>query len=535
VQEPEATTGAIPIAGAPAYPNEHQLAVATGSIPVVGGSTVATRAWRRWSALALLMLAVLLVSIDNNVLTFALPQIGASLDANGTEQLWMIDIYPLILAGFLVPMGNLGDRIGRRRVLIIGAIGFGLVSVAAAFSPTPEILIGLRAAQAVFGSMLMPATLSLIRNIFTDSKERTTAVAVYASMFSAGAALGPMVGGWLLQHFAWGSVFLISVPILLPMVSLAHWLIPESRDLQPGPMDPLSIVLVVGALLPVTFGIKAFATGEPWYIGMGAIILGLGLGYAFVMRQLSRKTPMLDVRLFQRKAFSGPLVVNMLSLFSMVGFMYFLTQHLQLVQGLAPAAAANFMLPGLIVMFVSGHIVVPIARKTGRVQAMVLGVAVNVAAYGVLAVLGHMGGLWVPMVSFILLGIGVGFSETISNDLALSAVPAAKAGAASAISETAYEVGSVLGTAVLGGLLNAFYSAHLHLPGTLTAEQGHRAQETLAGAHDVATQIAGGQASSLIRSASHAFDSGVSLTAGIAAALALIVAVCVGRLLRDVR
>jgi DHA2 family multidrug resistance protein-like MFS transporter len=219
----------------------------------------------------------------------------------------------------------------------------------------------------------------------------------------------------------------------------------------------------------------------------------------------------------------------------MVGFMYFLTQHLQLVQGLAPAAAANFMLPGLIVMFVSGLIVVPIARKTGRVQAMVLGVAVNVAAYGVLAVLGHMGGLWVPMVSFILLGIGVGFSETISNDLALSAVPAAKAGAASAISETAYEVGSVLGTAVLGGLLNAFYSAHLHLPGTLTAEQGHRAQETLAGAHDVATQIAGGQASSLIRSASHAFDSGVSLTAGIAAALALIVAVCVGRLLRDVR
>ncbi|MGO3140925.1 MAG: MFS transporter [Galactobacter sp.] len=547
-QEPAPVTGSIPIAGAPAYPHEERLALATGQIPVVGANTAdgpsastqrpAGPAWRRWSALALLMLPVLLVSIDNNVLTFALPQIGAALDSTGTQQLWMIDIYPLILAGFLVPMGNLGDRIGRRRVLLIGGVGFALVSVAAAFSPTSAILIGLRAGQAIFGSMLMPATLSLIRNIFTDPKERTTAVALYASMFSAGAAAGPVVGGWLLQHFSWGSVFLISVPILIPLLALSHWLIPESKDPQPGPMDPISILLVVGALLPVTFGIKAFATGEPWYIALGALIVGVVLGYAFVMRQLGRKAPMLDVRLFKRRAFSGPLVVNMMSLFSMVGFMYYLTQHLQLVEGLKPAAAANFMLPGLIVMFCSGLVVVPIAKRVGRVPAMVLGVGVNVAAYGVLAVLGHMGGLWVPMVSFVLLGIGVGFSETISNDLALSAVPASKAGAASAISETAYEVGSVLGTAVLGGLLNAFYAAHLHLPGGLTAEQGHQAQETLAGAHDVALEIGAvstEQASSLVDSAAHAFDSGVSLTAGIAALLSLGVAIGVGRLLRGVR
>lgn len=533
-EDPAPVTGALPIAGAPAYPNESQLAVATGAVPTVPAPG-SSRAWRRWAALALLMLPVLLVSIDNNVLTFALPQIGAALGSNGTQQLWMIDIYPLVLAGFLVPMGNLGDRIGRRRILLIGGTGFGVISVAAAFSPTATILIILRALQAVFGSMLMPATLSLIRNIFTDAKERTTAVAVYASMFSAGAALGPVVGGWLLEHFAWGSIFLIAIPILLPLLVLSHVLIPESKDPQPGPMDPLSILLVVGALLPLTFGIKAFSTGEPWYIGVGAVVLGVVLGYAFVTRQLGRKVPMLDVRLFQRKAFSGPLVVNMLSLFSLVGFMYYLSQHLQLVEGLAPGQAATFMLPGLIVMFVSGLVVVPVTRGIGRVPAMVAGVLVNAAAYGLLAALGHLGGLWVPMVSFILLGIGVGFSETVSNDLALSSVPAAKAGAASAISETAYEVGSVLGTAVLGGLLNAFYAAHLTLPGGITAAQGHRAEATLAGAHDVASKLSADRGSSLLDSAAHAFDSGVTLTAGIAGVLALVVAICVGRLLRGVR
>ncbi|RII43650.1 MFS transporter [Galactobacter valiniphilus] len=505
---------------------------ATGTTPVV---QLVRSPLRRWLALALLMLPVLLVSIDNNVLTFAIPSITSSLGANGTQVLWMIDIYPLILAGFLVPMGNLGDRIGRRRVLLIGAVGFAAVSVAAAYSPTAETLILWRALQAVFGSMLMPATLSLIRNIFVDARERTMAVAVWASMFSAGAALGPIVGGWLLEHFWWGSVFLISVPILLPLLALSHVLIPESKDPKPGPMDPISIVLIVGSLLPITFGIKAASTGEPWFVSVAAIAIGALLGFLFVRRQLARDKPMLDVRLFQRKQFSGPLLVNMLSLFSLVGFMYFLAQHLQLVAGLSPADAATFMLPGLVVMFASGLAVVPFARRFGRVQLMVTGVLVNVAAYGLLALLGHTGELWAVMASFVLLGLGVGFSETVSNDLALSAVPAAKAGAASAISETAYEVGSVMGTAVLGGLLNAFFAGHLRVPAGLSAEQASTAGETLAGAHDVAGQLGGDTGSELLASAAHAFDTGVGLTAGIAAVLALVVAIVVGRLLRGVR
>lgn len=522
-------TGAMPIANAPAMPREEKN---SNDAPVV---QLVRSPVRRWLALALLMLPVLLVSIDNNVLTFAIPSISSSLQADGTQVLWMIDIYPLILAGFLVPMGNLGDRIGRRRVLLIGAVGFALVSVAAAYSPTAETLILWRALQAVFGSMLMPATLSLIRNIFVDARERTTAVAVWASMFSAGAALGPMVGGWLLEHFWWGSVFLISVPVLIPLLALSHLLVPESKDPNPGPMDPISIVLIVGTLLPITFGIKSVSTGEPWFIWATAIVVGVLLGVLFVRRQLAREKPMLDVRLFQRKMFSGPLLVNMLSLFSLVGFMYFLAQHLQLVAGLSPAEAATFMLPGLLVMFASGLAVVPFARHFGRVHLMVAGVLINVAAYGVLAVLGHTGELWVVMTSFVLLGLGVGFSETVSNDLALSAVPATKAGAASAISETAYEVGAVMGTAVLGGLLNAFFASHLRLPGGLSPEQQDLASQTLAGAHDVAAQVGGSDGAELLKSAAHAFDTGVGLTAGIAAVLALVVAVGVGRLLRGLR
>jgi len=520
-------TGAVPIAGAPAVSAEQ-------GAPVAPTQLVAS-ATRRWLALALLMLPVLLVSIDNNVLTFAIPSISSSLHAGGTQLLWMIDIYPLILAGFLVPMGNLGDRIGRRRVLLTGAVGFAAVSVAAAYSPSAEALILWRAVQAVFGSMLMPATLSLIRNIFVDARERTTAVALWASMFSAGAALGPIVGGWLLGHFWWGSIFLVSVPILLPLLALAHVLLPESRDPRPGPMDPLSVLLIIGTLLPITFGIKSASTGEPWPLWGGAIALGLVLGVLFVRRQLRRETPMLDVRLFTRRQFSGPLLVNMLSLFSLVGFMYFLSQHLQLVAGLSPSAAANFMIPGLVMMFAAGLIVVPIARRFGRVQLMVAGVLVNALAYGLLAVMGRGGELWVVMAAFVLLGLGVGFSETVSNDLALSAVPAAKAGAASAISETAYEVGSVLGTAVLGGLLNAFFTGHLRLPAGLSPAQQEAASQTLAGAHDVAAQLGDKAGAQLLESAAHAFDTGVGLTAGIAAALALVLAVGVHRLLRGVR
>jgi DHA2 family multidrug resistance protein-like MFS transporter len=197
--------------------------------------------WRDWTALALLMFPVLLVAVDNTALTFALPEIARSLDVGGVQLLWIVDAYPLVLAALLVSMGNLGDRIGRRRLLLIGSTGFAAVSAATAFAPTAEWLIAGRAGLGVFGAMLMPSTLSLIRNIFTDPNRRRLAIAVWAAGFSGGAALGPIFGGWLVEHFWWGAVFLVATFLLLPLLAFGRVLIPESKDSNPGRVDVPSI------------------------------------------------------------------------------------------------------------------------------------------------------------------------------------------------------------------------------------------------------------------------------------------------------
>ncbi|MFT4306452.1 MAG: MFS transporter, partial [Microbacterium sp.] len=294
---------------------------------------------RGWAALVVLMLPVLLVSVDNTVLSFALPEIALALAPSGTQQLWIIDAYPLVLAGLLVTMGVLGDRFGRRRMLLVGASGFALVSVLAAFAPDATLLIAGRAGMAVFGAMIMPATLSLLRSIFTDRDQRRLAIAVWASMFSAGAALGPIVGGLLLEHFAWGSVFLMAVPVLIPLLLLAPILVPESKDPHPGRIDPVGILLSMLALVPIVYAIKeAAVNGLSGTIGL-LIAVGLVAAALFVRRQLTAEVPMLDMALFRRGAFGGAIVVNMLSLMALVGFLYFVAQQLQLVLGMGSLQA----------------------------------------------------------------------------------------------------------------------------------------------------------------------------------------------------
>lgn len=288
----------------------------TSPIPAIGTSTSPRR---RWAALAVLMLPVLLVSVDNTVLSFAIPSISEALRPSGTDLLWIVDVYPLLLAGLLVPMGSLGDRIGRRRLLLIGAAGFAAVSALAAFAPSALSLIGLRAAMGLFGSMLMPATLSLIRNIFEDPRERRTAIAVWAAGFSGGAALGPILGGFLLEHLWWGSVFLLALPMLVPLLALAPVLVPESRDPQPSPVDPLSIALVMATMTPFVWAIKTAADAGlsiPVVLAAGVSLLA---GIGFVRRQLVREEPMLDVRLFTIPAFSASVTANLLSVFSKMG------------------------------------------------------------------------------------------------------------------------------------------------------------------------------------------------------------------------
>ncbi|MCB7135380.1 MFS transporter [Cellulosimicrobium marinum] len=490
---------------------------------------------RRWLALAVLMLPVLLVSIDNTVLSFALPQISEALRPTGTQLLWIIDIYPLVLAGLLVPMGSFADRVGRRRLLLAGAVGFAAVSVVAAYAPTAEALVLTRAGLGFFGAMLMPSTLSLLRNVFTDREERRLAIAIWAAGFAAGAALGPIVGGFLLEHFWWGSVFLLAVPVLVLLLVLAPIFVPESRDPHPGRVDVLSILLVMAAMTPVVYGIKTLAKSGVSGVALASIAVGLTAGALFVRRQLRRPDPMLDVRLFTRGAFSGAVLVNLLSVFSLVGFLFFASQDVQLVLGLSPMQAGVALLPGLVVMVVAGLGVVKVVRHVRPARVVAVALLFSAAGYAIVAAGAGTSTLALLVVAFVVLSFGVGAAETVSNDLIVSSVPAEKAGAASAISETAYEVGAVLGTAVLGSILTASYHANVVVPDGVPAADAVAAAETLGGATQVASTLPAGQAQALLDSAHAAFGSGVGVTSLIGVVLMLVAAGVALVTLRDAR
>lgn len=503
----------------------------TASIPTT--ETDAPRVGARgWAALVVLMLPVLLVSVDNTVLSFALPEISIALAPTGAEQLWIIDVYPLVLAGLLVTMGTLGDRFGRRRMLLIGASGFAAVSALAAFAPTAGLLIAARALLGLFGAMLMPSTLSLLRSIFQNRDQRRLAIAVWASAFSAGSALGPIVGGFLLEHFDWGSVFLIAVPVLIPLLIAAPLLVPESRDPNPGRIDIASIVLSMAAMIPVVYAIKSLAVDGPSLTAGAWALLGVAMGYLFARRQLTAEVPMLDMGLFRRGSFSGAILVNLLSVVALVGFLYFVSQHLQLVLGLSPMMAGAALVPGMLAMIVAGLSVVPISRRVPPHILVPVGLVFSVAGYLLVAFMTSDHGIAPLVIAFVVLGIGIGGAETISNELILSSAPAEKAGAASAVSETAYELGAVLGTAVLGGLITAFYRGALVVPEGIPAEAAHAATETLAGAYTAAQELPAQLGDALWDAASAAFGSGVMVTSLIGAGLVVLAGVIAAVTLR---
>jgi len=490
-------------------------------------SRVPERAGRRqWAALVVLMLPVLLVSVDNTVLSFALPEISTALQPSSAAQLWIVDAYSLVLAGLLVAMGSMGDRFGRRKLLFVGASGFAVVSVLAAFSTSAEQLIAARAVLGFFGAMIMPATLSLLRSTFLDREQRRLAIAVWASGFAAGSALGPIVGGVLLEHFAWGSVFLVAVPVLVPLLVAGPLLLTESRDPEPGPADPFSVLLSLAAMAPVVAAVKLLATdGLVWPVAALAIV-GIGSGWLFVRRQLRRPRPLLDVRLFTNPVFAGSVLVNLLAVVALVAFLFFTTQHLQLVVGLRPLQAALTLVPGLVVMILAGLAVVRVVRRLRPRTIVALGLTSAALAYGAVFATGADAPVLVFVVAFAFVGLGVGAAETISNDLIIAAVPPNRAGAASAVSETAYEVGAVLGTAVLGSMLTAIYRGALVVPAGVPAEVGEAARETLGGAVAVSDGLPASLAGPLMHAATHAFDQGLVVTAGVGA-LVMVAAVVV--------
>ncbi|TDT76271.1 DHA2 family multidrug resistance protein-like MFS transporter [Arthrobacter sp. AG258] len=508
------------------------------SAPARSGGAAGRSPRRDWLALGLLMFPVLLVAVDNTALTFALPAITRALEPSGVHVLWIIDAYPLVLAGLLVSMGSLGDRIGRRRLLIIGSTGFAGLSAATAFAPSAEWLIAGRAALGFFGAMLMPSTLSLIRNIFPEPNRRRMAVAIWAAGFSGGAALGPIFGGWLVEHFWWGAVFLVAVPLMVPLLALGRTFIPESKDPSPGRVDVPSILLSMLVMVPMVYGIKDVATEGPGLTGLGSMAFGLAMGVVFVRRQHRLEHPLLDMSLFRNRVFSMAISANILALFSFNGFILFLAQHLQLLEGLSPSAAGVAMIPALAATVAAGLVVVPLVRKVRPGYVVAAGLAFSATGYTLVAFGNHDGGPALLLAALLVLALGVGTAETISNDLILGSAPPEKSGAAAAISETGYEVGSLLGTAVLGSILTASYQHNLRLPagldGMLPGASLHNAGETLAGAMEAAAVLPGPLADAVRDAAAAAFDSGVHVTAAIGLVLMATAAVLAAVVLRKV-
>ncbi|WP_141897813.1 MFS transporter [Paramicrobacterium agarici] len=474
---------------------------------------------REWWGLVVLMLPVVLISADNTILNFALPEISEALLPTGTQLLWILDVYPLVLAGLLVTMGSIGDRLGRRKLLLIGATGFGVVSILAAFAPSAEALIAARAALGLFGATLMPSTLSLLRNLFLNREQRRLAIAVWGTGFAGGGALGPIAGGFLLEHFWWGSIFLLAVPVLLPLFILLPILVRESRDPVDAPIDLLSAALVLLTMVPFVWSIKHSAEDGVDVAAGVAFVAAVAFGILFVMRQLKLEHPMLDVSLFRNAAFSGAIVINLFSIIAFVGGLFFITQHLQLVLGLSPMIAGLVLLPGLAVMIIAGLAIVPIARNVRPSLLVAVSLVFSVLCYGSIAVQGGAVGVLGVALAVVSLGIGVGAAETITNDLILANAPAAKAGAASGLSETAYELGSVLGVATLGTVLTASYRGHIVIPEGVGGADAAAAGETLGGAVQVASELPSALGSALYDAAVSAFGSGVSITSWLAAGI----------------
>jgi len=300
---------------------------------------------REWVGLAVLALPCLLYSMDLEVLYLAVPKLSADLGPTSSQLLWITDIYGFLLAGFLITMGTLGDRIGRRRLLMIGAGAFGAASVLAAFSTSSEMLIAARALLGIAGATLAPSTLSLIRNMFLDPDQRTFAIGVWATSFSAGAALGPLAGGALLQFFWWGSVFLVAVPVMALLLMLGPALLPDSRDPEAGRLDLSSAVLSLVAVLAVIYGLKQVAQEGMGGLPLLSILIGLAAGVIFVRRQRTLADPLIDLALFRTPSFTASLAAFALSIFVIAGIFLFIAQYLQLVLGLSPMVAGLWTVP----------------------------------------------------------------------------------------------------------------------------------------------------------------------------------------------
>jgi DHA2 family multidrug resistance protein-like MFS transporter len=474
---------------------------------------------RRWWALAALSLAVLLVSVDNTILAVAIPSLAESLSPTAEQLLWIGDIYSFVLAGLLITAGNIGDRIGRKKLLTIGLVAFAACSVIAAFAPTAEALILSRALLGVAGATLMPSTLSLIRNTFPNAKERTFAISVWSAVAAAGGGLGPLIGGFLLEHYWWGSVFLVNVPIVMVILGIGIWALRESRDPEPGPIDLISVALSLVGILSLIAGIKEILTGGFDHPESDILLVfGVVALTWFVRRQLTLTSPLIDMRLFKIPAFGGAVSAELISVFGLMGVYFFLAQQFQLVDGDSPLQAGLRLLPAEVAALFGALLAARVINRLGRKFTIVSGVS-----SGALGLLGlgavHVEGLVPVTISMMLVGLGFGAALTATADAILTAAPPERAGAAGAVSETAYELGAALGIAILGSILGAWYRKAVEVPQGLPPEASVAVGDSLSTTVDVMRQVPAEIADQMLAASRIAFTDAFAVTCFVAAGI----------------
>ncbi|MFI0717931.1 MFS transporter [Streptomyces sp. NPDC021224] len=494
----------------------------TSTHDTTGAPAAADRDGRRWAVLAICSVASALLGIDTSVLNYAVPSLTAQLAPSATQLLWIVDVYGFVLGGLLIVMGNIGDRIGRKKLLLIGVTGFGAASALTAYAGSPEMLIAARALLGLFGATIMPSTLSLVRTVFTDPKERTAAVGISGGVAAASFALGPVVGGLLLDHFWWGSVFLVNVPVMALVLALGLVVLPESRNPKPGRLDWASVPLSVLGMFGVIYAIKTAArdgVAEP------SVWIAAGLGAALLLTFLRRQTrlaePLLDLRLFRNPAFSGAIGANVVTMFASTVLSLGFSLYFQEVRGWSPLTAGLAVLPGPLAAALVAPAASALIPLIGRARTVAAGLVLMGLSTAGLGLATEHSAYWQLLPVVIVNGAGLMLTFAVTADTILASAPATRTGAAAATSETAMELGGALGIAILGSVLNAYYRSGLTLPSGLTAGQTGAARESVSGGVATGTQLGGGLGHQVVEAARNAFTDSLHTTTLIGGALML--------------